>query len=261
MVKKFLVLGSCRVVNTIACNIGDNILVNQNDLWFTHYPQEHAQKVKHIFGVQRLPSEHTELLLRLEQQAHYKSFNDLHVAKSVQEGGSTLITGDASGTLNVVVELATLRFIRMQTDDGVLWGHTSSMGLIRKSKLEHEVARATDEQYIAELVEFERVVQKCVSQANVAESVNFVYVPHTPFIEHNEGGWIKAEPRAHIRTLIKQHCENPVPTGIMPVTRNSLDTESMIMEHGGIESMLKDQDHYTPHGRQTAFEHLSELTV
>lgn len=70
MMKKYLVLGSCRVVNTIAYEIGKNVLLNRNDLWFTHYIQEHIQKIKHLFGRQSLPEAQKELFVRYEQNAH-----------------------------------------------------------------------------------------------------------------------------------------------------------------------------------------------
>ena len=260
MTKKFLVLGSCRVVNTIAYELGDNIILNEKDLWFTHYPQEHIQKVKHLFGVRSIPLEHKELFVRYEQQNHYTSHSQLRVGDSIGGTGVELKIEGKIDTLNVIVELPTIRYIKVPIDNEVFWGHSTNIDLIRNSEFNQVGGHCTDEEFLKLLKEFEQVLLDLVLSHEVAGTINFVYVPHNPFIEIKEGCWKLSEQRTHIFDLICKHCRDNISVTGLPMTRRSLDVRSMIEEHGGVDIMLEDQNHYSIKGRKVAFKYLDELT-
>lgn len=190
--------GSCHVVNTIVYELGDNILLNKKDLWFTHYPQEHIQKIKHLFGLSSIPSEHKELFVRYEQQDHYKSNIQLRVGDSIESGTVELQNNGHYGTLNVVVELPTIRYIKVPIEDQVLWGHMTNLDLIRNSPFNQVGGYCTDEEFLELLNEFEQVVLDSVSSSEVAEAVKFIYVPHNPFIELKDGGWGISDQRTYL---------------------------------------------------------------
>ncbi|MFZ2268079.1 MAG: hypothetical protein WAV95_10945 [Azonexus sp.] len=261
MIKKYLVLGSCRVVNTIAYEIGDNILLNKKDLWFTHYSHEHIQKIKHLFGASSIPSEHKELFVRYEQQNHYGSYTQLRVGDSIESGTVELQNNGHYGTLNVAVEFPTNRYIKVPINGIVLWGHTSNIDLIRNSPFNQVGGSYTDEEFLELMNEFEQVVIDSVSSSKVAKAVNFIYVPHNPFIELKEGGWGISDQRVHIFDLIRRHCSKNVQATGLPMTRCSLDIKTMIEENGGVECMLEDQNHYSTQGRKIAFKYLDELAL
>lgn len=261
MVKKYLVLGSCRVVNTIAYEIGNNIILNKKDLWFTHYPHEHIQKIKHLFGVSSIPREHKELFVRYEQQNHYGSHTQLRVGDSIESGVVEFQNNGHSGTLNVIVELPTSRYIKVPIESRVLWGHITNIDLIRNSPFNQVGGFYTDEEFLKIMNEFERVVMDSVSSSEVAEAVNFIYVPHNPFIELKESGWGISDERVHIFDMIRQHCSKNVLATKLPMTRCSLDVKTMIEENGGVEYMLEDQNHYSTQGRKVAFKYLDELAL
>jgi hypothetical protein len=261
MAKNYLVLGSCRVVNTIAYEIGDNILLNQNDLWFTHYPDEHIQKIKHLFGQSLIPAEYKELFVRYEQQNHYEPSSQLRVGESVKSGKTELYTSDQCRILNVVIELSTIRYIKVPIGGKILWGHITNTDLIRSSPFNQVGGFYADEKFIEKLQEFEQVAIESVSSSKVAESVNFIYVPHNPFIELKEGGWGVSEQRIHIFNLINQHCSKISPVTCLPITRCLLDIKAMIEENGGVECMLEDQNHYSTQGRKIAYKYLDELAL
>ncbi|BDQ38465.1 hypothetical protein SYK_28250 [Pseudodesulfovibrio nedwellii] len=259
MVKRYLVLGSCRVVNTIAYGVGDKIILNKKDLWFTHYIQEHIQKIKHLFGHSSIPSEHKELFVRYEQQNHYGAHSTLRVGDSVNSGTVGLNNSCHFGTLNVVVELPTIRYIKVPVEGRILWGHMTNLDLIRNSPFNHVGGYSTDEEFLELLNEFEQVVIDSILSSAVGEAVNFIYVPHNPFIELKEGGWGISDQRVHISDLIRCHCAKNVRVTRIPVTRCMLYIRNMIEENGGVESMLKDQNHYSLQGRKVAFKYLDAL--
>jgi len=260
MQKKFLVLGSCRVVNTIAYEIGNNILLNRNDLWFTHYIQEHIQKIKHLFGQQRLPEAQKDLFIRYEQAAHYTNHPTLKVGESLSTGAVQFQECKQKGALNIVVELPTIRFISIPMFGKHFWGHTSSLGLIRESEFNQVGGYSTDEEFLSLLHEFETEVITSLSTTAIADAINFVYVPHNPFIETKDKNWEINEQRAHIFELIRKHCHSIDKKYEQPVARRFLDVKAMINENGGVEAMLTDQNHYSLHGRKTAYKYLDELT-
>lgn|GEM_PF-1138800 len=259
--KLWLILGSGRVVNTVVYEAGNDIILNQNDLWFTHYPHEHLQKIKHLFGVRSIPCEHKELFVRFEQQDHYKANSHFRVGESIGTGKAFLKTHGRVGTLNVAVELPTTRYIKIPTTDGVFWGHITNIELIRKSHFDQVGGFYTDKEFLKILNDFERVVLELVSSAGIAEAVNFIYVPHTPFIQQDEGDWSISEERKHIFDLILQHCSEPLHISTLPMYRCSLDVKSMIEENGGFEIMLKDQNHYSLHGHKVAYNYLKRLSM
>lgn len=258
--KKYLVLGSCRVVNTIAYEIGKNVLLNRNDLWFTHYIQEHIQKIKHLFGRQSLPEAQKELFVRYEQNAHYSNHSTLKVGESLSTGNVELQSCEQHGALNVVVELPTIRYISIPMFGKRYWGHTSSLGLIRESEFNQAGGYSTDDEFLSLLNEFEAEVVTSLLGTEIAEAVNFVYVPHSPFIETKDKKWEISEQRAHIFELIKKHCLTAADDLKLPIKRNFLDVKAMIDDNGGVDTMLTDQNHYSLHGRKVAFKYLDALT-
>lgn len=138
MAKKFLLLGSCRVVNTIAYNIGDNILLNKKDLWFTHYLDEHIQKIKHLFKLSSIEYKYRELFVRYEQESHYNLTMDVGVGDSIKNGIVELQNDSFSGTLNVIVELPTTRYVKVSMGDKIMWGHMINLDFIRNSRFSQE---------------------------------------------------------------------------------------------------------------------------
>jgi hypothetical protein len=261
MTKTWLVLGSCRVVNTIAYEIGDDIILNKKDLWFTHYPHEHIQKINHLFGETSIPKEHKELVIRFEQQNHYWSHPQLRVGDSIDNGRVELQASSQYGTLNLVVELPTIRYIKIPTDTGVLWGHITNIDLIRESKFNQVGGGYSDEAFLETLNDFENIAIDLVSSSRVAKAINFIYVPHTPFIKLKEGGWGISGERAHIFDMIRQHCSKKTQSTEFPMHRCSLDVKTMIQDNGGVEYMLEDQNHYSTQGRKIAFKCLNELAM
>ncbi|MGE6163502.1 hypothetical protein [Aeromonas sp. R5-1] len=261
MTKTWILLGSCRVVNTIAHYINNDIVLNIKDLWFTHYPHEHIQKINHLFGVRSIPREHKELFVRFEQQNHYESHSQFRVGDSIDSGKVEFQSHSGTGTINVAVELPTNRYIKVPTNDGVFWGHITNLELIRNSPFNQVGGNYTDEDFLETLNDFEQILIDLVSSSGLAEAVNFIYVPHNPFIELKEGSWGISGERVRIFDLIRQHCaENTLPTKL-PMHRCSLDVKTMIDENGGVKYMLEDQNHYTTHGRKVAFKHLNELAI
>lgn len=261
MNKYWLVLGSCRVVNTIAYELGDDILLNHKDLWFTHYPHEHIQKINHLFEVCSIPREYKELFVRFEQQTHYEPHTQLRVGDSINTGEVELHTHNDNRTLNVVVELPTTRYIKVPTKYGVFWGHITNVEFIRNSPFNQVGGNYTDEAFLEILNDFEQIVLKQLSSTDIAKAVNFIYVPHTPFIEMKDGSWCISGERAHIFNLIQQHCSGNTQSVNIPMHRCSLDVKAMIEENGGVDYMLEDQNHYSTSGRKVAFKYLNELAV
>ena len=256
MVKKFLLLGSCRLVNTISYEIGSNIILNKQDLWFTHYPDEHIQKVKHLFGINSIPFEHKEMFIRYEQQKHYNLDSGLRVADSIDEGKAQICNYNNTGTINIVVELPTTRYIKVNIEDELFWGHITSLDVIRNSSFKQSGGHYTDEQFLQSLNEFEELILDLVSSCKIAEDVRFIYVPNSPFIELKDQGWGISEKRVHIFNLIRKHCSKSVDLA----NRCYFDVKAMIEENGGPDKILKDQFHYTLKGRKTAFKYLEKLS-
>lgn len=261
MTKKWLLLGSCRVVNTIACVVDDAVTLNNKDLWFTHYPDEHIQKISHLSGVRSIPREHKELFVRFEQQDHYGSHSNLRVGESIESGKAELQNCDSKGVLNVAVELPTLRYIKVPTDNGEFWGHITNIDLIRNSPFNQTGGLYTDESFLESLNTLESTVTDMVSSSGLAESVNFIYVPHNPFLEMKEVGWGLSNERTHIFELIKKHCSMVPHANKLPVHRCSLDVKSMIEDNGGVDVMLSDQNHYSIQGHKVAYKYLNELAL
>lgn len=264
MNKKYLVLGSCRVVNTVANEINNNVtVINKNDLWFTHYIQEHIQKIKHLFNINPLPEKEKELFVRFEQKNHYKNKPELGVADSLINNKTKLCNDNSQGVLNVVVELPTTRYIKISYNDNILWGHSGSLKKIRESPFKLSSGLCDDADFIKLLAEFEQIILELALHKNLAESVNFIYVPHSPFIESEEGIWETSEQRAHISDLIRQYClkENTDSISRLPVQRCFLNIGEMIQKNGGVRRMLKDQNHYSPVGRRIAYKYISELAL
>lgn len=261
MNKKWLVLGSCRVVNTIAYEVNDAVTLNNKDLWFTHYPDEHIQKILHLFGVRSIPTEHKELFVRFEQQNHYGSHSQLRVGDSIESHRVELQECDSGGTLNVAVELPTLRYIKVPTDDGVFWGHITNIDLIRNSHFNQVGGLYTDNDFIETLNKFEKTVIDLIFSSKMADRINFIYVPHSPYLELKEGGWGISTERTHVFDLIKQHCARDIEPAQLPVLRCSLDVKCMIEENGGVEFMMEDQNHYSTPGRKVAFKYLNALAI
>ncbi|WNY87439.1 hypothetical protein [Leclercia adecarboxylata] len=262
MIKKYIVLGSCRVVNIIATEIGDNVIVlNKNDLWFTHYPDEHIQKIKHLFGVGLIPNEHKDIFVRFEQQNQYGNYPQLRVGDSIDSGMAEFHNNVNSEVLNVAVELPTTRYIKVPINNEILWGHIMNLDRIRSSPFNQTGGNYTDEEFLRVLNDFEQVVINSVLSSEVAKAVNFIYVPHIPFIELKEGGWGMSNERVHIFDLIRQHCFNNADESSFPVTRCSLDIKVMIEENGGVDGMLTDQNHYTKQGQKVVFNYLNKLAL
>ncbi len=259
--KKWLVLGSCRVVNTIAYTGNDAVVLNDRDLWFTHYPDEHMQKILHLSGEHSIPKEHKELFVRFEQQNHYSSHSKLRVGDSIETGKAVLQDSDSNGALNVAIELPTLRYIKVPTDDGLFWGHITNIDLIRNSPFNQSGGFYTDEAFLDALNKLEQAVTGMVSSSGLANSVNFIYVPHNPFIELKEGGWGLSTERAHIFELIRQHCSKTSQESKLQVYRCALDVKSMIEENGGVDFMLSGQNHYSREGHKVAYKYLNELAL
>ncbi|MBZ3800643.1 glycosyltransferase family 2 protein [Leclercia adecarboxylata] len=259
--KKWLVLGSCQVVNTIIFEANNDIILNQNDLWFTHYPHEHLQKINHLFGVRSIPRNHKELFVRFEQQNHYKTNTLFRVGDSIISGKADFKGHSSVGTLNVAVELSTIRYIKVPTMDGVFWGHITNIELIRSSPFEQVGGFYSDEDFLETLNNFEKQVIELVASYNIAETVNFIYVPKSPFIKQNEGDWAVSDDRMHIFDLINLHCSKPLLLANLPIYRTMLDVKSMIERNGGVEIMLEDQNHYSQKGYQVAYTHLNKLAM
>lgn len=208
-----------------------------------------------------IPREHKELFVRLEQQNHYRSNTQLRVGDSIDSGKVELQTHSDYGTLNVVVELPTTRYIKILTNTGVLWGHINSIDPIRNSPFKQVGGNYTDENFLEILDNFEKIVIDLVSSSGLAEAVNFIYVPHNPFIELKEGGWGISDERVRIFDLIRQHCSKNTPSTKLSMHRCSLDVKTMIEENGGVELILEDQNHYSTQGRKVAFKYLNELAI
>lgn len=214
-----------------------------------------------MFGVRSIPSEHKELFVRFEQQNHYSAHTQLRVGDSIDSGRVELQSHSGYGTLNVVVELPTNRYIKVPTNDGVFWGHITNVDLIRNSQFHQVGGFYTDEEFLETLNNFENIVIDLVSLSGVAGAVNFIYVPHNPFIELKEGDWGISGERIHIFDLIRQHCSKNTLKTKLPLHRCSLNVKAMIEENGGVEYMLEDQNHYSTQGRKVAFMHLNELAI
>lgn len=260
MQKKFLVLGSCRVVNTVAYEIGNDILLNRNDLWFTHYIQEHIQKIKHLFDVENIPIEHKELFVRYEQESHYPANSALSVGKSLKSGKVELQECKTDGALNVIVELPTIRYIAVPISGVMHWGHTSSLGLIRESQFNQSGGYSSASEFLDLLNQFESELLRCALSKKIAAKVNFVYVPHNPFIESANKNWTISEQRTHIFDLIIQHCSQEYAQNLLPFSRKFIDVKKMIEDNGGVDQMLTDQNHYSLHGRKVAYKYIADLT-
>lgn len=259
--KKWLVLGSCRVVNTIAYEVSNDVILNKNDLWFTHYPHEHIQKINHLFGVRSIPSEHKELFVRFEQQNHYDPHSLFRVGDSIDSGRVEFQPHSSSGALNVVVELPTSRYIKVPIKDEVFWGHITNIDLIRSSPFNQIGGFYSDDEFLDILAKFEQIVTDFVLSSNVADVVNFIYVPHSPFIELKDGGWAISDDRTHVFELISKHCETSVQSIKLPVYRCLLNVRSMIEKNGGVDLLMDDQNHYSALGQKVAFKCLSKLAI
>ena len=258
--KKYLLLGSCRVVNTVAHETKDNI-INNNDLWFTHYPQEHIQKIKHIFGIEKISNnEDVALFIRKEQKSHYKNRQDLDVCKSVETGCLCINNKDNSGVLNVVTEIASIGYIRVPYKGKTMWGHTTNRVLIRASDFQQVEGKLSDEELLKQIDEFERIVVESVIEHKIASEVNFIYVPHSPFINVEGEGWIISEIRQRVYSLLFNAFISKGATLNLPITRTILDVKTMIENNGGIGRMLQDQNHYSPRGRKVAYKYIKELS-
>lgn len=261
MNKYWLVLGSCRVVNTIAYESGRDVILNTNDLWFTHYLHEHIQKINHLFGVRSIPNKYKELCVRFEQENHYIHHPHLRVGDSLHTGAVALQPHDDNGTLNVAVELPTARYIKIPTDLGTLWGHITNLELIRSAPVNQVGGHYTNEAFLENLINFEQVVIDQISSSGLAKAVNFIYVPHNPFIAIKDEGWKLSSGRMQGFNLIKQHCAASELHTNFPVQRCYLDVKAMIEQNGGVDFMLEDQNHYSTAGRKVAFNYLNELAI
>lgn len=249
--KLYFPFGSCRVVNTIAIYLdkSKSQLLNPRDLWFTHYIQEHIQKLNILFSdkAPQILEKDRELVVRYQQKHHYSASLNYGIADSL--GTKPAVYDFPLATkVNIVVELATVRSIKIPIGSQFVWGHSTNLGIIRQSPYNQCGAFTGEDEVLRLLSTFESTAVECLERLGPFNSFNFMYVPPIPF-QADSDGWKLKPFRVALANMLNLHVASHVRDSCRDgyfLRRSCLDIEKLITVNGGPTKCLQDADHFLP---------------
>lgn len=263
----FFPLGSCRVVNTVAINLCSkkHNLLNHKDLWFTHYMQEHIQKLDLLFSPSPpvIHPEDRELIVRYQQRNHYPASLSYGIAESLVSPAINLAT-HAGNAVNIVLELATAKSIMILMNGQEVWGHSTNYDLISNSAYQHSVQFNDESELLDLLDQFETAIISLLSVRAAVGRLNFVYVPNIPFHQEQDGVWREMPYRIDLSAILKRHVtinQSGELNQDCGYSRKFLDLAALIDQHGGPPACLRDSDHFLPSFTDTVATEIEKRSI